>query len=366
MEKFAERYCAQNPTVFPTADAAFILAFAVIMLNTDLHNPAIKEERRMTKDAFIRMNRGICEGEDLPDELLTNIFGRIQTNPISLKEDDEARERAGVSTKPNVLSSPGLSPAVFFGNHYDEMERARESNYLKERDQILRSTESLFKRRRRPKRNSANGRALSPSRASNKNHSKFVRTQDTGLRDEYVTPMFEVTWGVCLAVFSTALESANGTASAIATFSDEEKDLAWENAMEATEVCLTAVRLAICTAGLCGNDTARGAFVHALANFSLLGSGKLMEHRHVRCVQALLRLGQEDGELLGDTWEHVFRALSEVYRLNQVYEVLVRNERIRIERERQIEDELLSGETFDTDDEETDDDSTVEAEEKTN
>lgn len=32
----------QNPTVFPSADTAFILAFSIIMLNTDLHNPAIK------------------------------------------------------------------------------------------------------------------------------------------------------------------------------------------------------------------------------------------------------------------------------------------------------------------------------------
>ena len=134
MEKFAERYCLQNPNIFPTADAAFILAFAVIMLNTDLHNPAIKEERRMTTDAFLRMNRGICDGEDLPDELLLSIFERIKTNPISLKEDDEARERAGGSSK---YSGSGLSPAVFFGNQVDEMERTRESNYRKERAQIL-------------------------------------------------------------------------------------------------------------------------------------------------------------------------------------------------------------------------------------
>lgn len=44
MEKFAERYTAQNVSVFPSADTAFILAFSVIMLNTDLHNPSIKPE----------------------------------------------------------------------------------------------------------------------------------------------------------------------------------------------------------------------------------------------------------------------------------------------------------------------------------
>ncbi|CAN0458288.1 unnamed protein product, partial [Ectocarpus sp. 8 AP-2014] len=38
MEKFSERFCLQNPTVFPSADTAFILAFSIIMLNTDLHN----------------------------------------------------------------------------------------------------------------------------------------------------------------------------------------------------------------------------------------------------------------------------------------------------------------------------------------
>ena len=340
MEKFAERYCFLNPSIFPTADAAFILAFAVIMLNTDLHNPAIKEERRMTIEAFIRMNRGICEGEDLPDELLTSIFNRIKTNPISLKEDDDARARAGLTVKSNVFISPALSPAVFFGNHFDEMERTRENNFLKERDQILRTTESLFKRKRRSKAKSIKGQ--SSSRSSKMAFSKFVRTRDTGLRDEYVTPMFEVTWGACLAVFSTALESANGTASASAwsTFSDEEKDMAIENAVEATEVCLTGFRLAICTAGLCGNEIARGAFIHALLNFTLLGSGKLMEDRHVRCVQALLRLGYEDGELLGDAWEHIFKALSQVSRLNQVYEVLARNERTEREKRAQLDEEV--------------------------
>mmetsp|Transcript_22580 Transcript_22580/g.33260 ORF Transcript_22580/g.33260 Transcript_22580/m.33260 type:complete len:119 (-) Transcript_22580:441-797(-) len=31
--------------------------------------------------------------------------------------------------------------------------------------------------------------------------------------------------------------------------------------------------LAVCTAGLCGNETASGVFVHALYSFSLLGTG---------------------------------------------------------------------------------------------
>ncbi|KAL0425868.1 UNVERIFIED_CONTAM: Brefeldin A-inhibited guanine nucleotide-exchange protein 2 [Sesamum radiatum] len=39
MEKFAERYCKCNPKAFTSADTAYVLAYSVIMLNTDAHNP---------------------------------------------------------------------------------------------------------------------------------------------------------------------------------------------------------------------------------------------------------------------------------------------------------------------------------------
>ena len=44
MEKFAERYCKDNPRVFRCADTAYVLGYSVIMLNTDLFNPAIKHD----------------------------------------------------------------------------------------------------------------------------------------------------------------------------------------------------------------------------------------------------------------------------------------------------------------------------------
>ena len=44
MEKFAERYCKCNPKVFSSADTAYVLAYSVIMLNTDAHNPMVKSK----------------------------------------------------------------------------------------------------------------------------------------------------------------------------------------------------------------------------------------------------------------------------------------------------------------------------------
>eukprot|EP00536_Pseudo-nitzschia_multiseries_P010206 jgi/Psemu1/242765/estExt_Genewise1.C_3050016 len=324
LDKFAQRYSEQNPDAFPSADVAFTLSFSTIMLNTDLHNPSIKEERKMTKEGFIRNNRGICDGQDMPREMLVDIFDRIRENPISLKEDDDARERAAGTTR----AGNALSPAVFFTNHYDEMDRTKESNFTKERDQIVRTTESLLRRWRHgsesgkagQRRGRTGGYPRSP-------HLRYVRTGDSGLRDEYVAPMFEVTWGPALAAFSTAMESANGTLEAAAI-----------NAAETIEVCLTGFRFAICTAGLVGNDVARESFMIALSRFSQLGTGVLLEPRHVRCIQTMLVLARSDGELLGASWEHIFKALSEINRFHQLFQLMARNDRVKDRRRAQKEE----------------------------
>lgn len=44
MEKFAERYCKCNPNSFTSADTAYVLAYSVIMLNTDAHNSMVKDK----------------------------------------------------------------------------------------------------------------------------------------------------------------------------------------------------------------------------------------------------------------------------------------------------------------------------------
>jgi hypothetical protein len=41
MEKFAERYVSCNPGAFKSADVCYVLAYSVIMLNTDAHNPQV-------------------------------------------------------------------------------------------------------------------------------------------------------------------------------------------------------------------------------------------------------------------------------------------------------------------------------------
>lgn len=53
---------------FVFADTCYVLSFAIIMLNTSLHNPNVRDKPAVER--FISMNRGINEGGDLPEELL--------------------------------------------------------------------------------------------------------------------------------------------------------------------------------------------------------------------------------------------------------------------------------------------------------
>ena len=277
MEKFAERFTSQNPTVFPSADTAFILAFSVIMLNTDLHNPSIKPERRMTQDSFLKNNRGIGEnGGDLPEEFLIGIFNRIKERPFSLKEDDAAREK--VSAQKQIFdSSVFFEGSALFGTSAEERKR---ENFKKERDEMMAMTEQLI--RRRPGKNE-------------KSSSATNRFMENIVPADVVKPMFDVTWGPMIGILSQVLEC-----------SDDERSVA---------VCLNGFVYAVRVAANSHMSLARDTFVSSLAKFTFLGSIKEMKRKNVECIRTLLSIAVIDGEYLEESWAPVLQCISQLARL---------------------------------------------------
>ncbi|RHY24929.1 hypothetical protein DYB32_009551, partial [Aphanomyces invadans] len=88
MEAFAKEYFHQIQTEehpFAHEDCAFILSFSIIMLNTDLHSDQI--QKKMTLDEFVRNNRGINGGQDLPREYLELLYNNIKANQIKMQTD---------------------------------------------------------------------------------------------------------------------------------------------------------------------------------------------------------------------------------------------------------------------------------------
>lgn len=67
---------------FENADAVYVLAFSIIMLATDLHNSSVKN--KMTKENYIKMNKGINENKDLPRQFLENIYDQIAESEIKV------------------------------------------------------------------------------------------------------------------------------------------------------------------------------------------------------------------------------------------------------------------------------------------
>lgn len=90
MESFSSELYRQQSgenTIFKDADAVYVLAFSTIMLNTDLHNPQIKDENRMTVEQFLRNNRGINGGEDLPESYLIDLYHQIKEKQIQVQKE---------------------------------------------------------------------------------------------------------------------------------------------------------------------------------------------------------------------------------------------------------------------------------------
>ncbi|XP_021762168.1 ARF guanine-nucleotide exchange factor GNOM-like [Chenopodium quinoa] len=82
LEAFSARYYEQSPHILANKDAALLLSYSIILLNTDLHNSQVK--KKMTVEDFIRNNRHINGGNDLPRELLSELYRSICKDEIRI------------------------------------------------------------------------------------------------------------------------------------------------------------------------------------------------------------------------------------------------------------------------------------------
>jgi len=88
LEKFGEKFVADNPGVIGDSECVYILAYSIMMLQTAIHNPSAKHLGMGIED-FKKQARLIKK--DFSDEFLQEIFDIIERDPITLIEDDVAR-----------------------------------------------------------------------------------------------------------------------------------------------------------------------------------------------------------------------------------------------------------------------------------
>ncbi|KAF2198263.1 Sec7-domain-containing protein [Delitschia confertaspora ATCC 74209] len=119
--EFSEQYCTKtNPEGIADKDAVFVLTYAIIMLNTDQHNPNVAASNRMTFQDFSRNLRGVNGGKDFDPNYLQSIFDSIKTREIILPEEHDNRHAYEHAWKELLLKVQSASDLVICDtNIYD-------------------------------------------------------------------------------------------------------------------------------------------------------------------------------------------------------------------------------------------------------
>ncbi|PHT86511.1 Brefeldin A-inhibited guanine nucleotide-exchange protein 5 [Capsicum annuum] len=260
MEKFAERYCADNPGLFKNADVAYILAYAVIMLNTDAHNPMVWP--KMSKDDFIRMN-ATDEAEDCaPKELLEEIYDSIVKEEIKMKDDSVGITKSS-KQKPEAEERGRLVNILNLA-----LPRRRSSTDPKsESEAIIKQTQAIF-------RNQVGKRGV----FYNSHNIKLVR------------PMIEALGWPLLATLAVLMEEGDNKAR--------------------VSVCMEGFKAGIHITHVLGMDTMRYAFLTTLLRLNLLHVPRDMKSKNVEALRTLLAICDSDAEALQDTWIAVLECIS--------------------------------------------------------
>ncbi|RFU72673.1 guanine nucleotide exchange factor for adp ribosylation factors [Trichoderma arundinaceum] len=106
VESFSEKYCDCNTlSEVANKDAVFILTYAIIILNTDQHNPNVKSTKRMTLNDFSRNLRGQNNGQDFSAEYLKDIYECIKSNEIILPDEHDNQHAFDYAWRELLLKS---------------------------------------------------------------------------------------------------------------------------------------------------------------------------------------------------------------------------------------------------------------------
>lgn len=275
MLKFAERYTTQNPNAFANADTAYVLSYSVIMLNTDQHSSKMKGQR-MTKEDFIKNNRGINDNQDLPSEYLVSIYEEIANNEIVLDTEREHAANIGIQT-----SAPaGLATRA--GQVFATVGRdIQGEKYAQASEEMANKTEQLYRSLIRAQRKTAVKDALS----------RFIPATS----ERHVGSMFNVTWMSFLSGLSAPMQDTSN--------------------IEVIRLCMEGLKLSIRISCAFDLETPRVAFVTALAKFTNLGNVREMIAKNFEALKAILDVAFTEGNHLRSSWREILTCVSQLDRL---------------------------------------------------
>jgi brefeldin A-resistance guanine nucleotide exchange factor 1 len=113
MTVFSEQYIKMaQPEGITNQDAIFVLTYAIIMLNTDQHNPNLKGAKRMQYEDFSKNLRSVNDGKDFDPDYLRAMFDSIKTREIILPEEHNDRHAYDHAWKDLLIKTQSTSDLV--------------------------------------------------------------------------------------------------------------------------------------------------------------------------------------------------------------------------------------------------------------
>ncbi len=279
MLKFAERYITGNPNAFANADTAYVLAYSVIMLNTDQHSVKLKG-KRMTVEDFIKNNRGINDNADLPDEYLAGIYDEIAHNEIVLNDERENAAALGIMSQAGAGSIASRVGQVFLTASRN-LER---DAYAQASEQMSRKAEQRLRNMIKSQRKTTSKQGLP----------RFIPA--TSFR--HIGPMFDVSWMSFFSGLSGQMQTTQN--------------------IEVIRLCMEGYKMAIRISCLFDLDTPRTAFVTSLAGFTNLNNLSEMMAKNLEALKALLEMAKTESNMLKSSWRDVLTCISQLDRLQLI------------------------------------------------
>ena len=263
MEKFAARYCENNPKIFAKADVAYTLAFSTIMLNTDLWSSRIKN--KMTKADFIKNNRGINDNSDLPEEFLGHIYDDISNNEIVLEEERTIKELEKM-TAVNTVNTREV--------------------YKRETQKVQQKSATLIKQK--------TDRVSAPFRhAAHKDYSRS---------------MFESSWKLVRAIAVEIFEEL-ACPSTVESTNLDSLPTSMGN-LDVAIGCVLAIRFLVSVSCIYEFAEERKELMTSLSQMTGISDVTRLGQKNILALRTLLYVANTQGNYLDDSWAAVFRCLS--------------------------------------------------------
>lgn len=161
---------------FELQDTVFSVAYAIIMLNTDLHRANLDKKRKsdkMTKEQFINNLRGVDNGKDIDRDYLARIYDAVELEAINMEmptTDLTTQRMNNESLQENYSMFNNLNVLT------EEARVVEEKKFIAEVCSAARSSEDTL-------------RLLSPY-----THKFSMSNVDTKLSLDLVSCMFETVW----------------------------------------------------------------------------------------------------------------------------------------------------------------------------